>query len=86
VLFGKDIPTFCYQSKSPDAEVTSAECFLRFTNTDATVSFPARVVSKLPNNMCGILLGQIGLIDSLQVEQIPRVLLEAGGQAVGEDI
>jgi hypothetical protein len=55
-------------------------------NIDVTVSLPAWVVSELPNNMSGILLGQIGLIDSLQVEQIPRAFLEADGQAAGEDI
>ena len=74
-----------HESKA-GAETITVEASLRFTNADVVVSFPARVGSHLPNGFSGVLLGQVGLIDSLVVKQIPRAFLQAEGEAVGDDI
>ena len=84
--FQKYLLSSGYESKTEDAKTISVDAALRFTNADVVMSFPARVVSHLPNNFSGILLGQVGLIDSLGVKQIPRAILQAEGEVVGEDI
>ena len=81
--FKKYLLSSDYESKT-DPKTISVEAALRFTNTDVVVSFPARVESYLPNNFSGILLGQVGPIDSLVVKQIPRALRQAEGE-VSED-
>lgn len=83
--FQKYLLSSDYESKA-DAKTISVEAVLRFTNADVVMSFSARVVSYFPNNFSGILLGQVAIIDSLAVKQIPRAVLQAEGAVVGKDI
>ena len=59
---------------------------LEFTNSVLVLDHIAWVVDKefVPNRRSGIILGQKGFIDSLQLRVIPRSILEAQGQAIDE--
>lgn len=71
-----------YPASSANGKIISVDAVVRLSNTDVHLSFPARVVEKLPNDLKGVLLGQVGCIDSVQVLQTPAAF--AGGRQSGE--
>lgn len=68
--------------------IVQVNSILRFTNIDLEISFIARIVprARFPNRLSGILLGQLGLTNSLQYQSIPKVFLRLKGEQVEDDI
>lgn len=68
--------------------IVQVNSILRFTNIDLEISFIARIVprARFPNRLSGILLEQLGLINSLQYQSIPKVFLRLKGEQVEDDI
>ncbi|KAF8245297.1 hypothetical protein K440DRAFT_634822 [Wilcoxina mikolae CBS 423.85] len=50
-----------------------------FTNTAVRIEFLARNVpkSKMPNQYSGVILGQVGVINVMEVRTVPRDILRA---------
>ena len=77
-----------YESRTSDLAVISVDARLQLSNTSIDMSFIARIVPRemMPNQMSGVLLGQVGLINCIEVRQIPREFLIEDGQEVPEHI
>ena len=77
-----------YESRTSDLTIISVDAKLQLSNTSIDMSFIARIVpmERMPNRMSGVLLGQVGLINCIEVRQIPRQLLIEDGQEVPEHI
>jgi hypothetical protein len=61
--------------------------YLALSNCEFYFETIVRVVppSMVPNGRSGVILGQRGFMDRLDVRQVPRVILEARGQELKED-
>lgn len=59
----------------------------RFSNTTLAIGtlFEIRPLENIPNRRSGIILGQLGLIDRMHYESIPKSILEWRGEIVGEN-
>jgi len=86
--FRKYVQGPAYKARTSELSIISVDGRLQLSNTSIDMSFIARVVprKRMPNHMSGVLLGQVGLINCMEVRQIPRQILIEDGQEVQDHI
>lgn len=79
-----------YRKVDKEKEIITLQvsCDVAFTNAMVTLETIALIVPReiMPNKRSGVLFGQVGCLDRLDVQCIPRDLLTAKGESIEEGI
>lgn len=73
--------------RSGDKSSVQVDAVIAFSNGVVSLSTVAVVMpqNKMPNQLLGILFGQCACIDRLRYESIPRCIIQAKGEEIGDE-